>query len=213
MSKTRHTSGLFWDETLGMGYYPVQARNQYGLQYWENYQRLRSTPTGDNLTAKRISLVRSCHPAASKLVDIGIGNGQFIDAYGDGAFGYDVNPRAIEWLCSKNIWLDPSHENPPSATFWDSLEHSERPGELMAKVDVFAFISIPIFTGLDHVLRSKHFKKDEHFWYFTERGLEGWMGRRGFELVTKNRMEEECGREDIGTFVFKRVSEAPPELW
>lgn len=196
-----------------MGYYPVQARNQYGVQYWENYQKYRSTPTGDSLTSKRISLVRSCHPAGLKLVDIGIGNGQFIDDYGPGAFGYDVNPRAIEWLCSKNIWLDPSHENPPSATFWDSLEHSERPGELIGKIDRFVFISIPIFTGLDHVLRSKHFKKDEHFWYFTERGLGGWLGRRGFELVTKNRMEEECGREDIGTFVFKRVSEAPPELW
>jgi Methyltransferase domain len=213
LSKVRHASGLFWDETLGMGYFPVQARNQYGVEYWDNYQKYRGTSIGDKLTSRRISLVRSYQPSDLKLVDIGIGNGQFIDTYGAGAFGYDVNPRAIEWLFSKKIWWDPSHENPPSATFWDSLEHSERPGDLVKKVDRFIFISIPIFTSLDHVLRSKHFKKDEHFWYFTDRGLEGWMSRRGFSLITKNRMEEECGREDIGTFVFKRVSEEPPEVW
>jgi len=30
------------------------------------------------------------------------------------------------------------------------------------------------------------------------------MYDKGFELVEMNRMEEEIGREDIGTYVFKR---------
>jgi len=31
--------------------------------------------------------------------------------------------------------------------------------------------ALPIFEGLQDVLRSKHFKPGEHVWYFTEPGL------------------------------------------
>jgi hypothetical protein len=213
MSKASHSSGIVWDEALGMGYYAVEGRGQYNDEYWRRYQGYKTSEIGAKLNSKRLLLVRSHCPPGSSIVDVGIGNGHFVEAYGPAAYGYDVNPVAIEWLCKRKAWWDPHHADMPSASFWDSIEHVARPSELIGKVKRLAFISIPIFTDLDHVLRSKHFRKDEHFWYFTEHGLERWMSRRGFSLEEKNRMEEECGREDIGTFVFKRVSAGPPELW
>lgn len=211
--KVRHPSGLIWDEALGMGYYPVEVRGQYSEEYWRNYQSYRTTPIGSQLTSKRLSLVRSYWSPETDIVDVGIGNGHFIEEYGPGAHGYDVNPKAVEWLCQRGIWWDPHHANMPSASFWDSLEHVARPSELVSKVERFAFVSIPIFVNLDHVLKSKHFKKNEHFWYFTDKGLKDWMFRNGFQLVTASRMEEECGREDIGTFVFMRIAPPREELW
>lgn len=196
-----------------MGYYPVEVRGQYSEQYWRNYQSYRTTPIGSQLTSKRLSLVRSHWPPETAIVDVGIGNGHFIEEYGPGAHGYDVNPKAVEWLCERGIWWDPHHASMPSASFWDSLEHVARPSELVSKVERFAFVSIPIFVNLDHVLKSKHFKKNEHFWYFTGEGLKGWMLRNGFELVMASRMEEECGREDIGTYVFTRIASPPEEVW
>jgi hypothetical protein len=67
-------------------------------------------------------------------------------------------------------------------------------------------VSCPIYENSEHILRSKHFRKDEHCWYWTEQGLITFMRHYGFEVVESNRMESDIGREDIGTFVFKRIS-------
>ena len=66
------------------------------------------------------------------------------------------------------------------------------------------FMSLPVFNDVDHVLRSKHFKPDEHFWYFTRDGLVAAMLMCGFKLVAESDVESELGREDIGTFAFRR---------
>jgi hypothetical protein len=42
-------------------------------------------------------------------------------------------------------------------------------------------------------------------WYFTDRGLTSYMAEKGFLLVQRNTMEQVVGREDIGTYAFKRV--------
>ena len=66
-------------------------------------------------------------------------------------------------------------------------------------------MSIPIFEDGEHVLRSKHYRKDEHVWYFTARGLINVFADCGFDLVDMSRIETDIGREDIGSFAFKRV--------
>jgi hypothetical protein len=54
------------------------------------------------------------------------------------------------------------------------------------------------------VLRSKHFRPTEHCWYFTRPGLVFAMKLCGFVLVSESNIETELGREDIGTFAFRR---------
>lgn len=213
MKKAKNQSGeknvsrspkLTWDNNLGIGHYPVELVGQYNKAYWDNYVSYRTSPIADALMKARTDLVQRLYGDAP-LVDIGIGSGHFVESRGPETFGYDVNPMAIRWLIDKNMWWDPYAKDPEAVSCWDSLEHMARPEALVRCVKSMIFLSIPIFFDPDHVIRSKHFKPNEHFWYFTRAGLTEWMRQYGFSLVEENHMETNLGREDIGTFVFKRI--------
>lgn len=191
---------LRWYPQIGLGYYPVES-SPYDAAYWQRYRAMDRTPIGDMLTAARVELVRGFYNGTS-LLDVGVGGGRFVE---DGrAFGYDVNPEATAWLRSIGRWRDPLDAPVDAACFWDSLEHIHDPRAILANVRYYAFISCPIFDGPAHVLESKHFRPDEHCWYFTREGLRWFMWQQGFEQRDSNRMESDLGREDIGTFVFAR---------
>jgi methyltransferase family protein len=148
------------------------------------------------------------------LADIGIGSGAFIEKRWERkqtTFGYDVNPVGIKWLKDRDLFVDPyDYSAQPgevalsSMSLWDVLEHMPDYPRLLANVREWLFLSLPIFRDADHVLRSKHFKPLEHCWYFTSQGLLIAMERCGFALVTESDFETELGREDIGSFVFRR---------
>jgi hypothetical protein len=148
-----------------------------------------------------LSLVR--RHFAGPVVDVGIGGGRFVLEHPD-ARGFDVNPFGVEWLHSMRLFTDPHQVEVEAACFWDSLEHIHDPRQIMANVNRYCFVSAPIFTDCDHVLRSKHFRPDEHCWYFTCNGIIKFMERFGFEMVEQSMMEQSCGREDIMSFVFSR---------
>jgi hypothetical protein len=167
------------------------------------------TSIGAELNRQRVLMVEK-HTIKTKVVDIGIGSGHFILmrdqlVQPNITYGYDVNPKGIQWLLDRNIWFDPWYQEPEIATFWDSFEHLPRPTDLLKQVTKFVFVSIPIFKGKEHILGSKHFKPNEHIWYFTRNGLINYFSRNGFDLVEENLMETELGREDIGSFAFKRI--------
>lgn len=186
---------------LGFGWYPVTA-NPYDDAYWQNYRERDDTPAGAALTAMRCALVWKYWPG--NVVDIGIGGGRFVREH-QAAFGYDVNPLAVAWLKANGRWLDPYRRTVEAITMWDALEHIHEPGPLLANVQRWVFVSIPIFSDCDDALHSKHFKPAEHVWFFTRAGLEGFMQRFGFDLVEHSDMEQEAGREQIESFAFKRV--------
>lgn len=196
--------GMEWHEELGYGVYPVKE-TPYDRAYFEKYVAYSRTPMGVALSDARVELVRR-HAEEDLVIDIGIGCGDFIEKRGAKiTAGYDVNPEGVRWLLDRGLWADPYFKDPLNISCFDSLEHMSRPEHLVGRVRRFVFLSIPIFSGADHVLRSKHFRKDEHYFYFTRDGLVRWMAAHGFSLREESRMEEELGREDIGTFVFKRM--------
>jgi hypothetical protein len=201
--------GLTWWPDKGYGFFPAKPEGKYDLDYWRKYMGYKETSAGEEISKFRISFTDH-HCANELIVDIGIGCGHFIEARGmSKTFGYDVNPIGVRWLLDKGIWYDPYAADPKNVSFWDSLEHMARPADLVKRVSGWVFISIPIFSGPEHVLRSKHFRKDEHFWYFSEAGLIDWMKALGFQMIDSNRMEEEYGREDIGTYSFNRTTPMP----
>lgn len=160
------------------------------------------------LTKVRVNLV-SAYLRGGKIVDVGIGCGDFVREYNalfGGATGYDVNPVGISWLKRRECWRDPYAAPVKHACFWDSLEHIYDPSVLLRNVQETVFVSIPIFTDIDHVRRSKHFRRDEHYWYFTSGGLLHYMKALGWRCVERTWMETDLGREDIETYVFKRVA-------
>lgn len=199
--------GMNWDEEAGVGFLDVKLsidQNPYDTNYFDKYVGYASSQMGQKLDGFRADLVHQ-HQGGMPVVDVGIGSGNFIEIHGPGAFGYDINPKAILWLALRRLWWDPWQFMMPSATFWDSLEHFADPSAILARVKNFAFISIPIFRNLEHAKNSKHFRPDEHYWYFTHRGLCRFMQSRGFHLIDESDMETKLGREDIHTFVFRRT--------
>lgn len=188
-----------------MGWYPVaDTEAPYDRAYFDRYRALDRTETGRLLTAMRCDLVgryASC-ARGPQLVDVGIGGGAFVLAR-PGTAGWDINPAAVAWLEARELLRNP-YEGCDAATCWDSLEHLADPAALLAAVRHLLFVSLPIFTGPDHVLRSRHFRRDEHVWYWTRDGFIDWLGGQGFAVVEHSTKECLAGREDIHTFVAIR---------
>jgi hypothetical protein len=138
-------------------------------------------------------------------VDVGIGCGQFVESR-DATFGYDINPAGVEWLRQRGRYLDPHECAVDAACFWDSLEHIANPAAILDNVQRFAFVSLPIFRDLAHVKRSKHFRPDEHCWYFTTEGFCLFMLAHGWRVVECSDFESALGREDIRSFAFTRAA-------
>ena len=196
------TQDLVWLADAGVGYYPVRYREStYDRRYFAKYQGYAKTELGRRLTEARVAMVRRHY--TGELVDIGIGCGQFVEAW-PMARGYDVNPIGVSWLRARRRYCSPYDERVTAVTFWDSFEHIPDPAELLANVTRFAFLALPIFTDLAHVLRSKHLRRDEHYLYFTHAGLARYMARLGWRVIEHNRVESELGREDIESFAFAR---------
>lgn len=190
---------LTWIPKLGIGFYPVKA-NPYNAEYFEAYNAIKETPIGLALNEARVNLVNKY--TSGSVLDIGIGNGAFVEAR-ENTWGFDINPVAVKWLIDCNKYRHPLR-GADALTFWDSLEHIHNPTLMLQGAKEFVFVSCPIYDDVEHVLRSKHFKPDEHCWYWTVEGLVKYMDMFGFQVQEVNWMETAIGREDIATFVFKR---------
>jgi hypothetical protein len=192
-------NALRWMPEHQIGYYEV-VNQPYDENYFQRYVSYEGSEIAERLNHDRVALVKKYFDG--RVLDIGIGSGAFVNAHGN-CDGYDVNPAGIRWLKDRRLYCEPS-KMVEAMTFWDSFEHIKNPAEVLKYVKKWAFISLPLFENEKHVLKSKHYRKDEHYWYFTFEGLIKYMGWLGFVFIEFNKMEIEAGREDIGTFVFKR---------
>lgn len=201
---------LTWLPAIGVGYYPVTAgAAPYDRAYFERFGRQADSQIGRALMNARVDLVADYH--AGELVDVGIGSGAFVELRNSGGrfppntFGFDVNPCGLAWLKDRQLYADPYVRRVRAVSFWDVLEHIPDFPKILANVTDWVFISIPIFTDANHVLRSRHFRPTEHVWYFTAEGLINVMAQLGFRHVYQDNVETRLGREDIGSFVFRRA--------
>lgn len=201
-------SELQWSNELGVGYLPPASIGPYDEAYFDHYAELAGTPMGRRLTEARVNFVARNY-GDGPVVDIGIGAGQFCSAR-PRTKGYDVNPAGVEWLKDRALWHDFATTPCVAATFWDSLEHIPNPAAALAHVEQWVFVSLPVFYGRSHVTRSKHFKPDEHIWYWTRDGFRRWARTQGFVVREENATETLLGREDIRSFALERVSAVRP---
>lgn len=201
------TDCLLWSPEKGYGWHSRPAM-LYSGDYFAHYQKLDATQMGGLLTHARLELVsKYCHP--SNTTDIGIGGGRYV--LESSGTGYDVCEDAVKWLKEGDEALldryrDPYEKSVYAATCWDSLEHIPEPEKLLAQVEKWLFVSLPVFEDADDVLSSKHYKPGEHLWYFSPTGFINWCAEQGFECVEMNRVESDLGREGIMSFAFKRVA-------
>lgn len=196
--------GLTWLPERGVGFLPV-TEAPYDAAYFDKYRTYAETPMGRALNDARVALVQK-HAPGVQLVDVGIGCGAFVEAMG--CYGYDVNPAGVEWLVVEGRWLDPYHNTVDAVSMWDVLEHIAEPEHLLSHVREWVFCSLPIVPGDGPPpLDWKHLRRDEHCLYFTRDGLIAWMAEHGFAVVEHNTAESVIGREDIGSFAFRRITE------
>jgi hypothetical protein len=191
---------LLWLPELELGYYEVED-TPYDEEYFKKYQSYEGSEICTSLNNFRVFFVRSFYDGT--LVDVGIGSGSFVNAHAD-CLGFDINPAGVAWLKEKGLYFN-FNEKVEAVSFWDSFEHIRNPQDILQHVKTWVFMSIPMFHDNLHVLRSKHYRKDEHYWYFTFNGIIKFMKMHGFEMVSYNTAETVIGREDIGSFVFKRI--------
>ncbi len=198
-----HNKFIWWP-SKEMGYYPVAQNDMpYDEEYFDKYETLGKTPIGFKLNQFRAELVDRY--TSGVVLDYGIGCGTFIETRGPNTTGYDINPHGVSWLKNRQLYVDPyGLECVDSVTCWDTLEHIRYPWALLDKIRKYLFVSMPIYKSKDHVLKSKHFKPNEHYWYFTRDGLVRWLSDAGFNLLEETDYESQLGRECIGTYVFAR---------
>jgi hypothetical protein len=194
---------LAWFPEQGVGYFPVSdTHHVYDTAYFERYAGYVGTEMDRQLNAARIALVARHH--AGHLVDVGIGAGSFVSARA-GTSGYDINVAGVRWLQGRDLWWNPYTRPCEAVSLWDVLEHMPDFAALLSHVGRFVFVSLPIFTGCDHVLTSKHFRRDEHCWYFTRAGFATVMRGLGWRLVEENSDETALGRDGIVSYAFRRT--------
>jgi hypothetical protein len=178
----------------------------YGQEYFDKYVKYEGSPIALALCHARNNLVsRYCRC----VLDIGIGSGEFLKRAAVKCYGYDISEPAIAWLKERRLFADPYHIVPRDVqgiTLWDVLEHLPNPARLLRKISpgMFVFVSIPIWRDLTQLRDSKHFRPNEHYWYFTDAGLQRFMQDQGFDCVETNDEETRAGREDIQSYAFLR---------
>lgn len=188
-----------WNDEKGWGF--LEPTELCTKDYWNEYRELDKTPLGRVLTAIRCGMVHEMVGQGTELLDVGIGGGAFLVAM-NGGKGTDVSEPAIEWLRARGqLW---SETQVQVMTFWDSIEHILNPGELLSRATQHVFISTPIYRHQAHALSSKHYKPNEHLWYFTNQGIKMFMREYGFTCVKRHKLETDAGREEIGSYAFVR---------
>lgn len=197
---------LHWFDRYGFGFYPVRGgRAPYDRAYFDKLAGYAETNLGRGLMRARVAMVARHY--SGTLVDYGSGCGAFIEErskWRANTLGWDVNPVSVEWLDRRGLLFDPNLQPVDALSMWDVLEHIADFRHLLANVNRWLFVSLPIFRDADHVLGSKHYRPDEHFWYFTRDGFVDVMRGFGFTLAEENKKEIELGREDISSFAFTR---------
>lgn len=201
---------FLWDEQAGRGYYPVDDNtNVYDKAYFDKYVGYENTSIGEAINDFRVSYVNSFIGKSSEVIDIGIGSGFFIKTRGN-TYGYDVNPIGIDFLRTKNLYIDVYKGIPDTIkgiTCFDSLEHIKCLEGLLQLIPkgTYFITSIPIFKNKEHCLSSKHFRPDEHFHYFTHKGFLEYMSSQGFATCWMSTRETDLGRDEIYTYTFIKV--------
>lgn len=179
---------------------------EYDQAYFDTYAHRRGSEIAVKLNKGRVAF---SHRYCNTLLDFGIGSGEFIEHCTAKMYGFDINPVAVDLLKKKGMYVDPYVSQPDDIegwTMWDTLEHVPEPQNTFMHVRSwqYLFISLPIFDNILSIRQSKHYKPNEHYYYFTSDGFVRFMDDSGFQLIAVDDFETMAGRESIYTYAFRK---------
>lgn len=195
-----------WCKEEGIIYQKDMSHSiKYDKEYYQKYVNFQNTEISKKINIGRKNITEKY---CGSVLDMGIGSGEFIRNCQIKAYGFDINECAIKWLKDLNLFVNP-YENMPNVdgmTFWDSLEHMTNPNAILSlfKKNQYALISLPTFDNMPNIKNSKHYRPNEHYYYFTIDGMLKYMNDSGFQVIEIDDFETKAGRESITTFVFRK---------
>ena len=167
---------------------------QYDKSYVIKYRRYERSKDGQAIQQLRADMVRRNTFGVNTVLDFGCGVGSFIKEIAkDGNFiarGYDINP--FGGFNNVEILFQPWDV----ATFWDSLEHMERPRDLIVGLKPkYIFACAPCLDDWKGEITDwKHYYPGEHLHYFTEASFRKLLEYSGYEVVEVNFYESKHRR-------------------
>lgn len=176
----------------------------YDYNYSNNYNSPSYLKESLILNSLRLGFVISSFKSTPmSLLDIGYGNGSFLDLAKrkiNNCYGYDISDYPLPANCKKikniqDIEVD-------VITFWDSLEHFEDIYFLKKLKCKIICISLPWChwkTKDDDqwFAKWKHRKPDEHLWHFNPNSMTSFMKDQGYDLVLNNLELEDIVRVSV----------------
>lgn len=194
----------------GVAYqFPMKVLAKYDKTYLNKCLGYEGSDISNKINDGRIKAVAKYSGETHRCLDIGIGSGEFIkrrNKYDRITFGTDVNRSAIDWLKEFKCLREDLTEF-DCFTMWDVLEHVETPESYfkrMSKGSVL-YVSIPIFESLNDIVESRHYRPNEHLYYFTHAGFVAYMNNWGFRILEVQDFETKAGRENIKTYICKKT--------
>lgn len=195
----------------------------YDEQYFRKYLNYPVT----EIAKLRVNEIKKfIAPHTGAVIEIGYGTGNFLmemKRYGYKPYGVEINRYA--WLHTREIQEIPRLGPWPESdcvAFFDSLEHSQ---EILTYLHL-AFKSSPLVcisvpdTGNRNLVdfhKWRHYRPDEHFWYFNEKTLTKLLSSFNFILLNSSHVEDQMRQapwpNNILTCVFgSRESRVLAEL-
>ena len=185
---------------------------EYNLAYSSNYSNLAGRQAMANLRLGYI--VGSIGHIPKSIMDVGYGNGDFLNAcrgFIENLYGNDIEP-AYPLESDISFVKEVTSQYAEVITFFDCLEHFpdiEFVKDLKCK---YVIVSLPWCTnGLDDAWFAnwKHRKPDEHLYHFTEKSLQAFMDRQGYDQINHCNIEDAIRKDkalnpNILTGCFKK---------
>jgi 2-polyprenyl-3-methyl-5-hydroxy-6-metoxy-1,4-benzoquinol methylase len=201
------------NSTDGIAYQVDRSKPiQYNIKYIKKLDKYRENiHMHESINKARVELVKEYVSGWKHVLDIGCGNLDFLKELNKSyilSHGYEVIPKSVDELKELNAYVDISDKDNlyemDAVTMWDVLEHLKEPKEVLDKIPTgcLLMVSIPIFETFHKLEESRHYRPNEHLWYFTHSGFIAYM--EGWQLLEYNDRETELGREGIRTYVFRK---------
>ena len=222
MGQNKEDIVMIFDKLKGYAYQKDRSKPiEYGNDYFDKLKKYEGADRSDRaqkISGGRVRMVKRYEEywssfAHENILDYGCGACTFIKTILDDDYfhifprGWDVMTESKRNMPQGSRWFDPYNENMREIgliTMWDVIEHLPEPSKLLdlVKHGTCVILSTPLYDSLDDIKDSKHYRPNEHFWYFTDKGIKVFMAEHGFFFEEQQYFEMAAGRENIGTYVF-----------